>query len=212
MYFIFELNKDIDLNLKSFQLNEQILKSEIQSYDQMINTEKKIRKMHHDMKHLVSVTLNNHKPVLNENEEWVPVNSENHVINYVLNTKRKEAFDQNIDCVCILNFNHSINIETSDLFLLLSNMLDNAIKYVGTEKKIMVLITDDNNLLKIYIRNSVDEITKKESGSVSHGYGIATIKEITEKYEGILTTSVEDGYYAVQVLFPLSVVADKLVS
>ena len=81
---------------------------------------------------------------------------------------------------------------------LLGNMLDNAIEAAQeckTEKRSIELnISSLSNRLIVIVRNSINHtilsenpnlVTSKHDKS-EHGYGIKTIKSITEKYDGTI--------------------------
>lgn len=121
----------------------------------------------------------------------MPIHTINSAVNYVLNIKQEEAFNKRISFICSLNMTKDIHMKDSDLYLLLSNLLDNAITHIGIGKTIRVIIKEIKNTTMIQIRNSVNGKVIDSHGNFynqnitdKHGYGIKTIQSITEKYDG----------------------------
>jgi sensor histidine kinase YesM len=106
-----------------------------------------------------------------------------------------------------MNLSSEIIMEDSDLYLLLSNLIDNAITHIGIEKKIRIIIRDVLDTIMIQVRNSVDGTVISKDGtflymdrSEEHGYGLTTIKLLTDKYDGEFIIE-QDGQEAVCSVF-----------
>lgn len=106
-----------------------------------------------------------------------------------------------------------ISMDTRDMVLLFSNLLDNAfeaaIKSVG-EKYVCVEVKEKETGFSFKIRNSYgndvrqavngDFITSKEDRN-NHGIGTKTIKKIVKKYDGVIHFSFSDNEFIVFVVF-----------
>lgn len=131
------------------------------------------------------------------------VNVENDFINAILNTKLTLAKTKGIDVICSIERNIS-GIEDIDLCNLLGNILDNAVsaaeKCDPETRSIEVKITAVGSRLIILVKNSIQhsvlknnpELNSDKPNPEEHGYGVKTIKSITEKYNG-KTDFYEDG-------------------
>lgn len=108
-----------------------------------------------------------------------------------------------------------INIlPSTNLIRLISNMLDNAyeatIELPSEARKIELEIVKDNGKVKVDVRNTstLTEITEShfkigyttKSGS-GRGYGLAIIREITNKYNGSLVISANNNLISFEITF-----------
>ena len=199
-----EAKQQIELNILQ---NQQI------SNIKILEAQSDLYKLRHDMKHFIQA-LNNPDITKNPNTIQdtinkyeglvknvpVPITTLSPAINYVLNIKREEAISKGIDFTVSLNITHNIDMENSDLYLLLSNLLDNASQHIGILKRIFVEMCDVGKMFRIRISNSIDHHVLNEKGSFisvgkdrEHGYGIKTVENIISKYDGFITIS-EDNY------------------
>ena len=97
------------------------------------------------------------------------------------------------------------DIEDSDMYLMMSNLLDNAMEHIGQKKQILLEIQDQGSMLMIRITNSADADTSFSENSqkdAEHGYGLKTIKRIVEKYDGTAEFRKEEDCYIAAVLLP----------
>ena len=103
-----------------------------------------------------------------------------------------------------------LNMEDIDLCRMLTNILENAVEgcqKVSEEQRIIRLnLHSKGNFLFIKCENSCNEdnlrITNgkyksSKKNSDRHGYGLKIINGIAEKYNGILSVQVHDGFFAV---------------
>ena len=113
---------------------------------------------------------------------WVKDQSK--ALNYVFTIKKKEALDKGIEFFSVINIEDQITMDDTDLCLLVSNLLDNAIRHVGIRNKIFTEIICGRGQLMIRIANSIDKtvldddhqlIIEKAEG---HGYGISTVRTL----------------------------------
>lgn len=103
-----------------------------------------------------------------------------------------------------------------DLSALFGNALDNAIESVSKiqdpEKRLIhVSVVRQKNFLRIrvencyegdiHFRHGVPVTTKDES---YHGFGLKSMKQTVEKYNGSLTIHAKDGWFELRILFPIT--------
>ena len=109
----------------------------------------------------------------------------------------------------LLNF-----MSVADIYSLFGNALDNAIEYVMTldeEKRIVKLFVEGRgSLVSVVITNYyegkppefVNGIPKTTKGNAFyHGYGMKSIKSVTEKHGGSFAVTVDGNRFSVSLLF-----------
>ena len=115
-------------------------------------------------------------------------------IDTILNIKLNIARNKNIDITCSVQ-NAFDGFDSKDVVCLLSNAIDNAIEASAKEndKRIDINIYKKKSYLCISITNKISESvlgrnkhlkTTKVENTKNHGYGIKSIKRITDKYGG----------------------------
>lgn len=120
--------------------------------------------------------------------------SSNVVLNYLLNRKILQCEELKIEKTCIVLGNVQESIADIDMYVILENLIDNAMEAsLKTDKpEIYVMICRTEDTLSFNIGNSVmngikeintDTQTTKED-SRKHGYGLKNIKDVVDKYNG----------------------------
>jgi len=194
----------------------RILHAQQMSNEKVMQAQQELRRMRHDMKHFIDVLCSQESSETLQaaakdyqdrlGRSLPPVQTRNQAVNYVLNIKRDQAVNKGIEFVCRLNITHEIGMEDSDLYLMLSNLLDNAITHIGMEKKIFVDMYDINQMFMIRVINSVDFNVLKdgkiipETVSAEHGVGLHTIRMIAEKYNGTFEIDEQDHQFIAAVM------------
>lgn len=106
-------------------------------------------------------------------------------------------------------------LQTDDLYSLIGNMLDNAIESVSTladvQKRLITFQTTvRGNCLAVHMENPCMiqprffdglPITTKADADY-HGFGMRSIRYITEKYGGIMVAQCRDDVFEINLLFP----------
>jgi hypothetical protein len=122
---------------------------------------------------------------------------DNRLINVILTDKLAEAKNAGIRINFSGNLPTNPNIQGNDLCSLLVNLLDNAIEacekiLTGSEKRIELSLKMKQGFVYFEVLNTVDltqvimektPVTSKEDKE-RHGYGLAIVRKITEKYDG----------------------------
>lgn len=221
-----EVAEKLDLQLKYDNLRAEYNNDKSQR-EEIERLHENTRRLKHDMRNHIMVIasyLNNNevenaKEYLsvmldNLNKVYSYVNTGNSVMNYIINSKLEYAHEKGIEVKAEIENLSFKKIGSVDFSSLLGNTLDNAIEaslnikepfvYVGILKKRGY----DTILIKNRIEKSVLE-TNPELNTVkgnfqSHGYGVKQIKEITEKYDGIIDIYEENNMFCVNILFDAS--------
>lgn len=142
------------------------------------------------------------------------IDTKNAFANAVLNAKHEEATRKNILVVYKINDLSKLTINSSDLVILLSNLLNNAIE--ACEKcskernvKIKCIFEDDELILSIKNTyngklNKIGEnlYTTKEKDIESHGTGLKNVIYIIEKNEGYYAIKHTDNEFWISVVIP----------
>lgn len=129
------------------------------------------------------------------------IQSENETVNAVINAKLAICEKEDILCHCRIE-EKAEGVDAVDLSVLLANLFDNAIeaeKKLKGEKEIIFDMRAYKGYLIITIKNLVEKKVLDENGLLQttkedkqkHGFGMSSMKEIVEKYEGYLSFSDE---------------------
>lgn len=221
-WLLFDLvkkNKDInELNLlrQTQEYNRQYIENLQAEYET-------VRKLRHDYKNsfmLLSALLENGDPEKAKEEiskivgeiasTEIFINTDNAVVNAVVNSKLSAAKALGIECECYV-IKEISGIDDISLCRLLSNMLDNAVaackkEYDGKRvlelsvmaNKISYTFTGKNKISESVIEHNPElKSTKKDIRN--HGYGVKIIREIAEKYGGRSYFYEEEGMFCCAV-------------
>ena len=178
-------------------------------------SEKRLQVLRHDMRHKM-LLLNDY--IRNENyaavEQYInsmiadiaqtapQIYCNNHSVNVVLSYYSKIADEQGITFSASVCLPAALKINQTDLAVVLSNGLENAINAQACCDDKKVLIKGFIEAGKICL-----EIKNPFSGSVAfdgalpcskqehHGFGTKSMAAIIEKYDGIYSFSVDNGYF-----------------
>lgn len=100
-----------------------------------------------------------------------------------------------------------------DIFYVLGNLLDNAIEAIekcdADNRYINIKMKNRNSMFQLYIENSYRVepqkkgkrfLSTKENEKNEHGWGIENVKEIVERYKGMLDISYENQRFCVDLV------------
>lgn len=151
---------------------------------------------------------------LNNNvvEELNVIDTNNVIVNAILNTKYHEAMRKNLLLVFRVNDLSEINVSDSDIVILLSNLLNNAIEASEEckEKRIIkVKMVYEDRTLILSVINSFTHILNINDGILSttkkidhedHGIGLKNVIEIIEKYKGSYAINIDENEFEFSIL------------
>lgn len=184
------------------------------------NARNEILEIRHDMKHFIRAMFRN-GDVMNSDSTMAvlkdydaklveilpPVVSACPVIDYILTLERQEAAEKGIAVKYVLQYSHGPEAAEDNLYLIISNLMDNAIRHIGIEKEIDVKIREKDSWFIIRIANSCERMILDSDGNLvagdpgfSHGYGLTAVRKAVEESHGKMIFSQEDGKFAVSVL------------
>lgn len=128
-------------------------------------------------------------------------------LNLILSSQLSKVKENNIEFITS-QFDDDIPMDKVDFYILLGNLLDNAIENCTSKsiKKIILDIYKDEHDLDIHIKNTsihnplVDNpnfnTSKEDRG---HGFGMRSIMNIVNKYHGEITYGYSYRYFSVQI-------------
>ncbi len=203
-------------------LNLQISQA-VREIDTLRESEQKTREYRHDLRHhmqYLSSCIENGR--LEHAQEYIQgicyeieankviVFCENEAANLIFSAFTGRAKEQNIPIIIKAQIAKNIHISESDLCVLLSNALENALHACqnliekGMDGSIEVSAFEKHGKLFLQFINSCDSnITFVQGIPVTnqpnHGIGVRSICALVERYEGIYTFEVEDGKFILRV-------------
>lgn len=143
-------------------------------------------------------------------KELDAINTNNVIVNAILNTKYQEANAKGIVLVFRINDLSQIKIKDEDVVIILSNLLNNAIetcekcddkrviklKFVNEDGMIIIAVKNTYNHPVCYANGEIK--TSKTIEAEEHGVGIKNIIKVIEKYHGsyIIEDSNNEFYFS----------------
>lgn len=143
------------------------------------------------------------------------VYTDNEALNTILAEKGLFCRDKGIDFGCAVDDVDLSFMRLPDLYALLGNAIDNAIEYTEAQtdpsmRTVSLRISHTNGFIGIQIANpyageavSDASILKTHKQNPSeHGFGLKSIRYLSEKYGGTMVLSAADGLFTLQILLP----------
>lgn len=206
-------------------LEEQV-QNQLKHYMKMDKINTGIRQFRHDYTNHISCLLNIIKSHRYEEAEKYIINMSgrlpaenlifktgNYIADAILTDKQEEA-GKNIT----IQFNGCIisEINSTDLCIILSNALDNAIEAcinITGEKIVSVYGNYQQGYFVLIIKNpTVNTLTDTEKlpatskeDNIHHGFGLSNIKYTVQKYNGKMDISVKNGIFILSITFELNI-------
>lgn len=223
-YLIDDIMKNEE-KIRESEIYKIKIKNQMTLYYSMSENLEKQRKAAHEYKNKIvcieSLLLNkNYQELeryvteLNENivDEINVIDTNNVIVNAVLNTKYQEAKKKDILLVFRVNDLSGININDTDIVILLSNLLNNAIEAsVKCEERriIKVKMVYEEGTLILSVKNPFSQslsmndsmfVTTKKIDSENHGIGLKNVIEIIEKYKGSYAVNTDKNEFEFSIL------------
>lgn len=201
---------------------------QLEAYDRQADEkrgkEREFRKMKHDMKNnmiylkeLLNTDAEKAREFLDEyigqNEATDEISkSENLAVDALINYKNMTAREKGITIHLESQIPAELPYESTDLSIILGNLLDNAIEAtekLEVEKDIFVSLMYRKEKLLIKVRNPyTGDIKKDRTGNYisekkdreNHGIGLKSVRKVVEKYEGVMEIHTEDQIFEICVI------------
>jgi sensor histidine kinase YesM len=204
------------------ELENSLLRTQLSEQKSMIedagSISAEIKQAEHDVKHhiLSALTL-----LENDNAEQAEVylrklygsyeakvfnyiTIDNSLINGILNFKISRCHKSGIDIKCDIRGDFE-PFDVMDLCVLLCNLLDNAIEAAikTTDPRIILTIKNNDSYLCILVKNHIEisvlaenkDLKTTKSDGKKHGIGLYSVKQIVEKYDGIINFTEEGEFF-----------------
>ncbi|HBO61670.1 MAG TPA: hypothetical protein DD645_03155 [Olsenella sp.] len=138
-------------------------------------------------------------------------------LNVILTEKSLYCQRNCIQLACIADGSVLSFMDVSDLYVLLGNLVDNAIeaalkvddlarRYVRLDVRSRggFVLIDVENCFEgtVELKDGLPKTTKGDTAS--HGFGMLSVSQIVKRYDGEMSISCDDGIFAVSIIFPVS--------
>lgn len=208
--FCVVIDKQQELFTKTYenQYLESLVKAQQDFYANDLQLREEMQKIRHDYKnHLIGLRAD----ILSGNTDKVIAKIEKELnpeylsaipqcgifaIDAIISYKSGIAKEHNIDLVPTFKLTSVPQIDSSDISILIGNSLDNAIEYLSEHKeckpKISIKIVYDKGVMDILVENetkspiNIHDNTIDSAKGKWHGYGLKSVQNICEKYDGKL--------------------------
>lgn len=221
----------LTLYLQVQNYNRQLMRNEAELFQRLWSEQQKqyetkkeyierINYKYHNLKHEILAANNNgeHEKISNTVKKYEYISQTgNPVLDTILNEKFELFEKYQITVNCMIESDLSLNfINTTDLYIVLGNALDNVIDNLKSakllkNKYVSIRMFHDKSFLRIIIKNNFEgnvqydenlPMTKKNQEG--HGYGLKSIQHIMKKYNGGMTITTENQEFVLRLLFPVT--------
>lgn len=198
-----EIYRSISENFDIQKRKTHEYKNQISCIESLLN-KKQYQKLEEYVKKIYG-SLNNEPDVINTN---------NVIVNAILNTKYQEAEAKGIVFVFRVNDLSELKIKDEDVVTILSNLLNNAIEACETcedKKVIKFKFFKEDDMIIIAVKNTFNydliyengEIkSTKTSGDDEHGVGIKNVIKSIEKYGGAYVIEDKNKEFFFSIIIP----------
>lgn len=148
------------------------------------------------------------------NSELDVINTNNVIVNAILNTKYHEADAKGIAFVFRVNDLSKLNVSDEDVVTILSNLLNNAIEaceLCDDNRIIKLKFVKENDLIIIAVKNTFNCDVICEDGNIKstktinadeHGMGIKNVLKVIEKYGGSYVIEDQNKEFYFSIVIP----------
>ncbi len=214
------IRSEKELYKREVDLQQKMFKQQKKYYQLMIEKDREIKKFRHDISsHIRCISeLEDKKKYVELHEYMGEMSSKikelkpviatgNEIVNIVVNDiMQGRNIKLHWEGLCPAQ----LNMEQSEVCILFSNLLKNAVEAVEkTEKKeIWVHIKEYEQHLMIEVKNPVqskvkivnNKIATSKKDKSNHGYGLENVSDIVEKYQGEIEFETDEELFAIKVM------------
>ena len=200
----------------------EIKETEQRYYDEINRRYQESRKIRHDIQnHLLALNMliesgniDSARKYINEVSEQtdlaaMPVKTGSEVLDALLFKKTEQAQEKQVSLIFEVSCSlMEWGISDYDLCTVFGNIIDNAIEAVNEKDAVTVKLSNQHDMLYISCENVIRKPLKKRGDRIlttkhdplSHGYGIARVREIAARYEGAVQITDEGGKFLIEIL------------
>lgn len=221
LYVMYQKEKQLERERQEYALQVKMYDQHIESRKEMMG---EVHRIKHDMKnnmvYLQMLLKENPKEAESYLNDYMKVNMENLrefsnsgnlAVDALLNYKNMIAAEKNVFINLDIQIPNSLHYKSSDLCVILGNLLDNAIEAAenSENKEIDVRIVYVKNKLKITVKNYYTGKIKKDTGgnfistksdTKNHGIGLQSVTRIVEAYGGVMEVRTDHSVFQVDII------------
>jgi len=222
-----EVYRDYALSASQLEQSRAQIEMQKEYYRSLCHQINEVRSIRHDVRHFIRVIERLVKEkhyekleqflseyVVKADSKPFPVFCENIVINSILGYFALRFQESGIPFHCVCAVPQQIYVSDSDLCVVLSNSLENAMEACKRMEDIDKCFVDAelkylNNHLLIKISNSFNgELNEKDSSFLTtkkeryHGFGLKNIEKVADLYGGYLKIEHSDNVFTLMIAFP----------
>ena len=144
------------------------------------------------------------------------VRTGNETLDVILSEKNHYCQQEQITFVCMVDGKKLDFMDATDQYVLFGNLIDNAINAVQKldepqHRVIYITVCAKKKLLLIHTENPFIGVLRFRDGlpmttsgdEENHGFGMASVQLICEKYGGSINTKAENGTFYLNIMMPL---------
>lgn len=206
---------------------QTVLENQYAQYRMSRDSMELINRKYHDLKHQINALRSEKNPAVRN--QWLDEmeadirsyeaqnKTGNSVLDTVLTGKSLYCQKHSITLSVIADGNRLHFMDVMDICTIFGNALDNAIECEmkiqdKSMRSIHLTLTTQKQFLLLRVENYCPETPKFQGGlpvstkgdPAFHGFGVKSIQHTARKYGGTTTFGVEDGWFVLKVLIPLS--------
>lgn len=225
LLYLQETQRNEDYLKKELLSINNVFQTQYQQYVAYKENSDIVNQMCHDLKHQIDAIRAEEDPVrrehyLEEMEKEIvtfdsPVETGHPVLDTILTRKNQFCLEHGIKLSCFVDGQLLSFMNVMDICSLFGNALDNAIESVqelpNKEQRLIHLRVDEKNgfviiklnnysINQIAVADGLPETTKKDK--VRHGYGLKSIAQTVAVYDGTMTISTKENWFALKILLP----------
>lgn len=206
-------------------LMQSMLERQYEQFCLSKETIENINRKYHDLKHSIVAIRAENDPqkrleYLDGIEQSIKTyeaqnKTGNPVLDVLLTTKSTYCLENKINFTCVVDGRAVSFINVMDVCSLFGNALDNAIESVmklPEEKRIIKLaVSSQNGFVLIQLANYYADALRYEDGRIvtskkdknNHGFGLKSMRQVAEKYDGTLHVTTENNWFSLSVIIPI---------
>ena len=226
VYYLINNIMEREMKLREHAVFREKVKSETAMYHSISENLEKQRKRTHEYKNQIAAIsalvageqyqeLNTYIEKINNALQLSmdAVDTNNVIVNAILNTKYREAVSKGMVFILKVNDLSQLKIEEEDIIVILSNLLNNALEACGQckDKVIKFKFILEGEQVVISVKNNIETepvvedgefVTTKTREAGEHGMGIRNVIETIEKYGGRYVIDYDNEYFQFSILIP----------
>ena len=202
---------------------EQSVKMYQNQFEIIETTQKNIRSLRHDIhNHMYLIQEYIQKGEYDKAKEYMKqietavycaheyVRSGNNEVDSILNYMLAKAYEIKSEVDISIEVPKENFMDTFDLNIVLSNLLENAITALKktTDRKLTIYMKYNKGILYLKVHNTYDGVIQKRGNTylstkdnkAEHGLGMINIKQIVDKYYGSMKINTENGEFKTDII------------